>query len=206
MSIFHKYSYFSSFKAGSFVSNSRKIETNNSAALRLVSRVRWYQCSHSKKTNKQTQAIGPTLSYVVDGRARLNQRWSKVSYLAMSPASVIEHFLTSFSALSWQYRDRREHEVGTMLHPYRITSRVIYSVLYYRQHCTLQAFEHFGVLYMHNLNDNHPSRPRFEPSTIEFRATTVTNEPSGPAYLSRSEHLSSYSNNEDKTQQNETLS
>ena len=31
---------------------------------------------------------------------------------------------------------------------------------------------------MHNLDDKHPTRSGFEPSTSEFRATTGPNEPS----------------------------
>ena len=31
-----------------------------------------------------------------------------------------------------------------------MTSRVLYSAQYHRQHCTLQAFKQFGTLYMHN--------------------------------------------------------
>ena len=42
---------------------------------------------------------------------------------------------------------------------------VIYSAHYHRQHCTVQTFEHFGALYMHNLDDKHPTRLGFEPST-----------------------------------------
>ena len=30
---------------------------------------------------------------------------------------------------------------------------------------------------MHNLDAKHPTRPGFEPSTSEFRATTGSNEP-----------------------------
>ena len=34
----------------------------------------------------------------------------------------------------------------------------LYSSKYHRQHCTLHAFEQFGELYMHNLDDKHPTR------------------------------------------------
>ena len=34
---------------------------------------------------------------------------------------------------------------------------------------------------MHNLDDQYPTRPGFQPSTSEFRATTGSNEPSGQA-------------------------
>ena len=33
---------------------------------------------------------------------------------------------------------------------------------------------------MHHLDDKHPTRPGIKPSTSDFRATTGTNEPSGP--------------------------
>ena len=59
----------------------------------------------------------------------------------------------------------------------------LYIAHYHRQHCTLQAFEQFGALYMYNLDDKHPTRPEFEPSTYEFRATTRSNETSGPAFM-----------------------
>ena len=36
---------------------------------------------------------------------------------------------------------------------------IIYSAQYHRQHSTLQAFEHFGPLYIHNPNDKHQTRP-----------------------------------------------
>ena len=63
------------------------------------------------------------------------------------------------------------------------TSRVHYSAQYDRQHYTLQAFVQFGALYIHNLDDKYPTRPRFEPSTSECRATAGTNERSRPAVI-----------------------
>ena len=77
----------------------------------------------------------------------------------------------------------RQKEVGTMPISYRMTSRVLYSAQYHRQHCTLQAFEQFEALYIHNIDDKCLTRPGFKPSTFEFRATTGSNEPSGPAIL-----------------------
>ena len=71
-----------------------------------------------------------------------------------------------------QYRDRRKPEVGTKTYSYRMIPRVFYSIQYHRQHYTLQAFAHFAALYIHNLDDKHPSRPGFEPSNYEFLATT----------------------------------
>ena len=63
---------------------------------------------------------------------------------------------------------------------FRMTSRVLYSAQYHRQHCTLHAFEQFGALYMHNHDDKYPSRPVFEPGTPRLQAPVDTNEPSGP--------------------------
>ena len=71
-----------------------------------------------------------------------------------------------------------------MTYSYQITSRVIYSAHCHIHHCTLQVFEQFGALYMHNLDDNHPNRPGFEPSSAEFRATAGLNGKSGrPRYF-----------------------
>ena len=67
-----------------------------------------------------------------------------------------------------------------------VTSRVLHSAQYHRQHCTLQAFEEFGVLYMHNHDDKYPARPGFEPGTSRLRAPVDTNEQSGPASRSES--------------------
>ena len=63
-----------------------------------------------------------------------------------------------------------------MPYSYRMTSRVLYSAQYHKQHCTLQAFEQLGAPYIHNLDDKYRTRPGFEPSTSEFRATTGPNE------------------------------
>ena len=42
---------------------------------------------------------------------------------------------------------------------FRITSKVLYSAQCLdRQHYTLQAFEQFGALYMHNHNDKYPEK------------------------------------------------
>ena len=75
-----------------------------------------------------------------------------------------------------QYRARRKHEVKTMTYSYRITPKVIYSAQYHRHHYTLRDFEQFGTLYMHNLDDKHPTGPGFEPSTSEFRVTAGSNK------------------------------
>ena len=56
---------------------------------------------------------------------------------------------------------------------------------YHRQHCTLQAFEQFGALYMHNQDDKYPTRLGFEPPTSMLQGPVDTNEPSGPAAYNR---------------------
>ena len=69
-------------------------------------------------------------------------------------------------------------EFGIKPSSFRMTSRALYSAQYYRQHCTLQAFQQFGALYMHNPDDKYLTRPGYGPSTSEFQATTGPNEPS----------------------------
>ena len=65
-----------------------------------------------------------------------------------------------------------------------------YSAQCHRHHCTLHTFQQFGALYMHNLDDKHPTRPGLEPSSSEFRATAGSNGPSGrPRY---SKHKQTY--------------
>ena len=59
-----------------------------------------------------------------------------------------------------------------------MTSRVLYSTQYHRQHCTLHAFEQFGALYMPNHDDKYPSRPGYETGTPRLQALVDTNEPS----------------------------
>ena len=90
-----------------------------------------------------------------------------------------KYCVTSLFAQSWQYRDRRKPKVGTILYSYLIASRVLYSAQYHVQHCILQAI----ALYMQNLDDTHPTRPGFETSTCESRATTGPDEPLGPANI-----------------------
>ena len=109
---------------------------------------------------------------------------------------VSEYYSALLSAQSWQYRERKKPEVGTMSYSYRMTPRVLYSEQYHRQHCTLHAFEQFGALYMHNRNDKHPTQPGFEPSrpTSEFRTTIKSNEPDriGPAFTGWSSVISTW--------------
>ena len=62
---------------------------------------------------------------------------------------------------------------------FRMTSRALYSAQYHRQHCTLQAFEQFGALYMHNYDDIYLARLGFEPGTSRLQASVYTNHSSG---------------------------
>ena len=79
-----------------------------------------------------------------------------------------------------------------MPYSYQSTLRGFYSAQCHRHHCTLQAFEQFGALYMTN-NDKHPSRPGFEPSNSEFRATAGSNVPSGrPRYFKHKTNFSCF--------------
>ena len=72
---------------------------------------------------------------------------------------VSEYCFALLSAQIWLCRDRRKPEVGTMPYSYRITSRILCIAHLHRQHYTLQAFEQFGALYMHNPDDKHPTWP-----------------------------------------------
>ena len=65
-----------------------------------------------------------------------------------------------------------------------MTSRALYITQYHRQLYTLQAFEQFGALYMHKLDDEHPTD--WDSNQIyksEFRATAGPDEPSRPANI-----------------------
>ena len=66
-----------------------------------------------------------------------------------------------------------------------MTLIILYCAQYHKQHCTLQAFEQFGALCVHNHDDKYPARPGFEPGTSRLQAPVATNEPSGPASLFR---------------------
>ena len=79
-------------------------------------------------------------------------------------------------------KEARSRDYALLL--FQMTSRVLYSAQYHRQHCTLHAFEQFGTLYMHNHYDKNPSRPGFEPGTPRLQDPVDTNEPSGPAIVS----------------------
>ena len=61
---------------------------------------------------------------------------------------VSDYCFTSFSAQSWQYRDRRKPKAGTIM---------LYSNFEWLQHCALHTFEQFGALYMHNHDDKYPA-------------------------------------------------
>ena len=78
-------------------------------------------------------------------------------------------------------KEARSRDYALLL--FRMTSRVLSSTQYHRQHCTLHAFEQFGALYMHNHDVKYPSRPGFEPVTPRLQAPVDTNVRSGPAYL-----------------------
>ena len=67
--------------------------------------------------------------------------------------------------------DRKKPKVGIILYSYRMTARALHSAqytVYHRQHYTLQPFEQFRALYIHKLDDKHPTRPVFKPSTSAF--------------------------------------
>ena len=79
-------------------------------------------------------------------------------------------------------KEARSRDYAPLL--FRMTSRILYSAQYHRQHCTLHAFEQFGALYMHNHDDKYPSRPVFERGTPRLQAPVDTNEPSGrPVFI-----------------------
>ena len=83
-------------------------------------------------------------------------------------------------------KEARSRDYALLL--FRMTSRVLCSVQYHRQHCTLQAFEQFQTLYMHSHDDKYPAPPGFEPSTSRLQAPVDTNEPSGPAIYTNTIH------------------
>ena len=79
--------------------------------------------------------------------------WSYIkTALGECLVGVSEYLLTSLSAQSWQYCDRRR--------PYffRMTSRVLYSAQYQSRYCTLQAFVQFGALYKTSMTHIRPGR------------------------------------------------
>ena len=84
-----------------------------------------------------------------------------------------EYCLSSHSAQSKQYRDRKKPEIGTMSYSYWMTWRVIYSAQYHSQHWTLHDFEQFGTLYIQYTisvtivrrdRDSNPLPLSFEPT------------------------------------------
>ena len=83
------------------------------------------------------------------------------------------------SEQTWQYRKRRKLEIRSISsYSCRMTSIILYSAQYYRQHCALQAFELFRTLYMHSPDDKYPTRIIYPVGpTSEFRATAGPNEP-----------------------------
>ena len=71
-------------------------------------------------------------------------------------------------------RQKEERSRNYALLLFRMTSRVLYSAQYHRQHCTLHAFKQFGALYMHNHADKYPSRLGLEPGTPRLQAPVDT--------------------------------
>ena len=74
-------------------------------------------------------------------------------------------------------RNRLLEPVQRRIDHIRLAGFIMRDLLFvvHRQHCTLQAFGQFGALYMHNLDDTHSTRPGWDTSTSEFRATTGPN-------------------------------
>ena len=54
-----------------------------------------------------------------------------------------------------------EHTKEIITTTARMTSSLLYRAQHHVQHCTLQAFELFGALYMHNHDDKYPPRLGF---------------------------------------------
>ena len=75
-----------------------------------------------------------------------------------------EYCLTSLSAQSLEYGDITNPVFDTLSYPCLINSRVLYSARSHIHYCTLQAFEQFKPLCIHNIDDKHPTRPGCEPS------------------------------------------
>ena len=94
-------------------------------------------------------------------------------YIALRRFLHIEAISREKEARSWDYA----------LLLFRMSSRVLYSVQYHRQHCTLHAFKQFGALYMHNHDAKYPARPEFKPGTSRLQAPVDTNQPLGPALM-----------------------
>ena len=90
-------------------------------------------------------------------------------------------FYVAFCTIMVISRQKKARSRDYALLLFRMTSRVLYSAQYHRQHRTLQAFEQFGTLYVHNHDDKYPARPGFEPGTSRLHAPVDTNESSGPA-------------------------
>ena len=74
-----------------------------------------------------------------------------------------EYCFTSLSAQSWQYLDKRNPEVRTILYSYRMTLRVLYSTQYHSDTAHSRPFNSLEHS-MHNLDDTHPTRPGFKTS------------------------------------------
>ena len=76
--------------------------------------------------------------------------------------------IVTIMAISRQKEVRSRDNARYALLLFRITSRVLYSVQYHRQYCTLHTFEQFGALYMHNHDNKYPARAGFETGTSKW--------------------------------------
>ena len=68
-------------------------------------------------------------------------------------------------------KEARSRDYALLL--FQMTSRVLSSAQYHRQHCKLHPFEQFGALYMHNHDDKYPSRTGFESGTTRLQAQPI---------------------------------
>ena len=74
----------------------------------------------------------------------------------------------------------------TRNHDYPLVVTIVVCQGFFIVHSNIDSTAHRRALnslehYMHNTDDKHSTRPGFETSTYEFRATTGSSEPSGPA-------------------------
>ena len=74
-----------------------------------------------------------------------------------------------------------------MPYSYQMTSGVLYSTQYHRQHCILQAFEHFGALCLHDFRYDRDSNPvlstEFEPQPDRMSVPALVMIKSVPALI-----------------------
>ena len=98
------------------------------------------------------------------------ERTATVSCLIWKIRLLLYVAFCTIMAISRQ-KEARSRDYALLL--FRMTSRVLYSAQYHRQHCTLHAFEQFGALYIHSHDDKYPSRPGFEPGTPKFEPQSI---------------------------------